>query len=171
MALMKPHKFIIFVVSFFALIPAFALEADRAAPIEIEADSVDINQAKGYAHYTGNVRMTQGSIKIIAHSIRARAKNGALHSAEISGSSPLASFEQTLENGQIMRATAENIDVKQGAGDIVFTGNATVNDGQNTISGAQIRYNSQQQHIVAEKGKNDNERVKMIFLPPSNTTP
>ncbi|MDH4455915.1 MAG: LptA/OstA family protein, partial [Candidatus Methylopumilus sp.] len=48
-------------LTLFAL-PAFAEKADKDKPIEIEADTVTVNDAKKVSVYTGNVIVTQGSL-------------------------------------------------------------------------------------------------------------
>ena len=149
---------------------ALALESDRSAPIEIEADQVDLDQSKGIAKYKGNVSLVQGSINIKAHSIQVYAKNGQLDHANIHGSkNKLARFEQQTQAGQTMSGEAQSISVQQGSSEIIFQGAATVDDGLNKISGALIRYNTEQHKIIAHNDGKESGRVKMIFLP--NTAP
>lgn len=144
----------------------FALESDRSAPIKIEADQVDLDQSRGIAQYRGNVSLVQGSININADSIQVYAKNGQLDHANIQGSTnKLARFEQQTQAGQSMSGEAESIKLQQGSSDIIFKGNATVDDGLNKISGALIRYNTEQHKIIANNDGKVSGRVKMIFLP------
>ena len=145
---------------------AQALESDRSAPIKIEADHVDLDQNKGIAKYRGNVSLIQGSINIHAHAIQVYAKNGQLDHANIQGSKDtLARFEQHTQAGHTMSGEAQYIALEQGSSEIIFKGNATVNDGLNKISGALIHYNTEQHKIIANNDGKESGRVKMIFLP------
>lgn len=149
---------------------AYSLESDRSAPIEIEADQVHLDQSKGIAKYRGNVSLVQGSIHISAQSIQVYANNGQLQRADIQGSKEqLARFEQQTQAGQTMSGEAQSIAMQQDSSEIVFEGAATVDDGLNKISGALIRYNTEQHKIMANNNGSESGRVKMIFLP--NTTP
>lgn len=158
--------------SFFLLVlcgysaQGLALESDLSAPIKIEADQVDLDQSKGIAKYQGNVSLVQGSININAHSIKVYAKNGQLDHADIQGSkTQLARFEQQTQAGQNISGEAQSINLQQGSSEIIFSGSATVDDGLNRISGAVIRYNTQQHKIIADNDGKASGRVKMIFLP------
>ena len=44
---------------------AMALSSDKDQPIDIVADSVDIDEAHGTSTYTGNVEINQGSIRLL----------------------------------------------------------------------------------------------------------
>ena len=45
---------------------AAALSSDREQPIELEADSAHIDERTGVSVYTGNVKLTQGSTRLLA---------------------------------------------------------------------------------------------------------
>ncbi len=151
--------------------PGLALESDRSAPISIEADNVNLDQNQGLAVYTGNVHLQQGSIDIQADTITVHANNGQLDSAVIVGKESLARFQQSLENGQTMSGEAHYIEIQQGREEVIFKGEATVDDGYNKISGGVIHYNNIQQKVIAEKSEQNDGRVKMIFLPPGSDQP
>ena len=53
-------------VSATAWLSAAALESDRNQPIELAADSVDIDEGKGVSIYRGDVDLRQGSIRLRA---------------------------------------------------------------------------------------------------------
>lgn len=48
---------------------ALALSTDKDQPIEIEADSVDIDEGKGISVYLGNVEINQGSMRLLADKV------------------------------------------------------------------------------------------------------
>lgn len=45
---------------------AFALSSDRDQPIQIESDTADLDEGRDLSIYRGNVRVTQGSLKLFA---------------------------------------------------------------------------------------------------------
>ena len=96
------------------------------------------------------------------------AKNGQLDRADIQGGEKLARFEQQTDTGQSISGEAQSIELQQGSSDIVFKGQATVDDGLNKISGAVIRYNTEQHKIIADNDGKASGRVKVIFLPNSD---
>jgi lipopolysaccharide export system protein LptA len=68
---MSPRRFIIY--SGLALLSsqpgALALPSDPGQPIEIEAATLVLDQGKGIGTYSGNVVLTQGSIRIEAETL------------------------------------------------------------------------------------------------------
>ena len=55
---------------------SLALSSDKDQPIQLEADSVDIDEASGVSIYLGNVIITQGSLKLWADKMWIYRKNG-----------------------------------------------------------------------------------------------
>ena len=60
------------IISLCASITAFAEAADRNKPIELEADSVIVDDAKKISTYIGNVVLTQGTLVIHADKLIVR---------------------------------------------------------------------------------------------------
>jgi len=143
---------------------SFALESDRSAPIELEADTVSLDSQKEQATYTGNVRLIQGSILIEANSIVIHTKNKKVERAIIQGTDSLATFEQEVEPGKSIIGQANKIILVQGKDEISFHDNALIMDGENKIKGQFIKYNSKEHKIIANGGTTD-EPVRMIFQP------
>ena len=48
----------------------WALDSDRKQPIEITADSVELNEGEGFSTYSGSVIIVQGSMTIEASSVK-----------------------------------------------------------------------------------------------------
>jgi lipopolysaccharide export system protein LptA len=67
-----------YLLSSLLLLPhlALALSSDKDQPIQLEADSVEIDEATGVSIYQGNVIVTQGSLKLWAHKMWIYRKNG-----------------------------------------------------------------------------------------------
>lgn len=145
-----------------------ALTGDASAPIQIQSDEVSVDNKAQQATYTGNVFITQGSIKIRANKVTIKAQKGRLNSADMYGSNAeRAVFEQTTDKGERIKGKAKRIQLNQKTSVLTLTDQAELNDGTNTIISPSIRYNSKQQTIAAKRKKD--ERVKMTFLPPEPT--
>lgn len=146
-----------------------ALESDASAPIQIQSDTVSVNNQTQQATYSGNVSITQGSIKINGQKIVIKANKGRLHSADIYGTQAKpASFEQTTEKGERIKGKALEIQLNQTDNLLTLTKNAELHDGKNTLTGGAIVYNSKRQTISAKGGKKN--RIKMTFLPPESAS-
>lgn len=46
-----------------------AAEYDRSAPVEIDADTLDVNREQGNAVFSGNVQITQGALRLQADAV------------------------------------------------------------------------------------------------------
>lgn len=55
---------------------SLALESDRDQPIEIESDRAEFRELEGITTYSGNVRMSQGSILLTADEISIYSEDG-----------------------------------------------------------------------------------------------
>ena len=63
----KLFLYIIAALLSFTMLPnCFALSTDKDKPIELEADSANLDDKKGISIYRGNVILTQGSTKLNA---------------------------------------------------------------------------------------------------------
>lgn len=145
--------------------PGLALDSDANAPVQIESDHASFDQSRGIAIYSGHVQLNQGSIKIRADKIEVWAKAGKMDKAIISGHNELASFSQTTEAQNTITGKAREITLYQSTADIVFEGDASLEDGRNIISGPFIRYNSKNNNLQANASEDKAGRVKMTFLP------
>ena len=75
--------YILFFVLFFTKI-AFAEKADREKPIEIESDTMTVDDTKNTSTYQGDVILTQGTLIIRADKLVVREDNqGFQHSTSI----------------------------------------------------------------------------------------
>ncbi|EDY87441.1 cell envelope biogenesis protein YhbN [gamma proteobacterium HTCC5015] len=147
---------------------SLALENDSTAPIKVSADKAEFQQAKGSAIYTGNVYLQQGSIEIRADKMELIADQGVLKEAYVFGGSEdkqRALLKQKNEDGSWTEGQAEQIHIEQASGDIELKGNARLDDGNSTIKGPLIHYNSRQQTVEAQSDGDNSDRVEMIFKP------
>jgi lipopolysaccharide export system protein LptA len=138
----RPFAIAVLWVATFVVSPAaYALKSDAGKPIEISADRWDHNGAvggnSGTSVYTGNVVITQGSIRITADRATLTLENGKLQKALIVGKP--ATFFQAREDGQPIRGHARQIHYDTGANTVELTDDAKVHQGDQLITANYIR--------------------------------
>ena len=151
---------------------AWALNSDRQQPIEITADSVELNEGEGFSIYSGNVIITQGTMKIDASRVKITFSDDGLDSmlATEGNHGGLAYMRQESEptgdgKGDIMEAWGKSIDYQLNSEYLTLLGSAKLIQKGNQFSGHEILFDIPAENVKAtgDKGK----QVKMIFLPKS----
>lgn len=136
---------------------AFAgLRADTAAPVEVTADSLSVNQADGTAVFSGNVVVGQGEMRLQAATVQVeygadRSKISRLHA---SGGVTLASPTEAAE------ASDAVYDVTTGR--LVMTGDVLLTQGASVMSGQKLDVD-----LKTGVGRMDG-RVRTILQPGGN---
>ncbi|HET6655471.1 MAG TPA: lipopolysaccharide transport periplasmic protein LptA [Gammaproteobacteria bacterium] len=147
---------------------AYALKSDASQPIKISADRWDHKGAvggdNGTSVYTGNVIITQGSIRITADKATLTLKNGKLENALIIGDP--ATFYQAREDGAPIRGHALQIHYDTSTNTVELTDNAKVHQGDQLITANYIRYDVAQQKVTAHRAEQKKGRVHIV-IPPS----
>lgn len=138
-----------------------ALSTDRDQPIELEADGADIDDGKGISTYTGNVILTQGSMRITAEKLTLyNNKNKDLEKAVAVGGNKLATFKQ--------RPQGKKQDFKSRASTIVYyivkekvhlLKNAHVVQEGGSFSGNKIIYDTKKETIIASSKKDKKGKI------------
>ena len=111
---------------------AFGQSADTDAPVQVEADSLKVNQTTGEATFTGNVVIGQGEMRLSAGEVTvvyAGEGNQRISSLRATGG-------VTLVNGpDAAEASEAAYDVE--AGTVALSGDVVLTQGQNVLSGQQ----------------------------------
>jgi len=114
----------------------FGQAQDIKAPVEVTADSLNVDQQTGEATFSGNVLIGQGAMRLAADRVTVTYAQGdqrrisALHAE---GNVTLASGEDAAE------AQAADYDVD--AGTIVLTGDVLLTQGGNLLAGDSVTVN------------------------------
>lgn len=151
-------------VTGFALIgSADARTSDRNQPMDIEAS----HQVCGFGAndtctLTGNVTISQGSLRIVAAKAVIEQSGGDPSRAQLSGG---VTLRQAMDDGNQINATASNVDYNLKTEVVVFTGNVQIQQHRGTLSGQRVVYNMKSGQV--ESGGAGNGRVKMRILPKS----
>lgn len=147
---------------------AWGAAKDFEAPIEIEAQQVEVNGQTGTSTYQGKVRLQRGSMIIEAHKMVLK-QNGDQVSAEIDGgTAKLARFSQLTATGERMEAQAERIRYFSDQDAIEFDGQAEVKRAADKVSSDHIRYDLRAEQILAGESEGTG-RVRIVIQPPANS--
>jgi len=154
----------------------FAEAADRDKPIELEADTVTVNDAKKISTYSGNVILTQGTLIIHADKLIVREdKEGFQHST--SNGNP-TTFKQKLEGkNEYMEGNAQRIEYDGRMDKVQLYTRAWVKRGEDIVHGDYISYDANAEYaeviggVKSESGDSSSGRVKAIIQPKNKQMP
>lgn len=160
---MKPIRILALVLALAA--PAAAQEAkvafgglaqDTTLPVEVEADTLSVNNADGTAVFSGNVLVGQGEMRLSAAEVRVEyAPDGrAIQRLHATGGVTIANLADAAE----AREALYTID----SGVIVMTGDVLLTQGQSALSGQKLTINLKDGTGVMEG------RVSTTFVPGGN---
>ena len=159
--------------AWFASPSSWALNSDRQQPLEIAADSAELNEGEGFSIYSGNVIITRGTMQIEASSVKVTFNDDGIQTM-LATEGPydgLAYMRQQSEptgDGQsdTMEAWGKSIDYQVNAEYLTLLGNAKLIQRGNQFSGHEILFDIPRDNVKATGAKD--KRVKMIFLPKSS---
>lgn len=149
---------------------AWSEAADRDKPIELEADTVTVNDAKKTSTYSGNVILTQGTLVIHADKLVVREdKDGFQHSTSTGNPT---TFKQKREGkDEYMEGSAQRIEYDGRMDKVQLYTKAWVKRGEDIVHGDFISYDANAEYAEVIGGvKSSTEggnsgRVKAIIQP------
>lgn len=145
------------------------LLALEAKPINIEADSLDIDEKQGLSVYKGNVRMSQGDLKLSAKQVIVYTEKKGLKRIVAKGD-PVQINVAPRGKRQAMRAQALVIEYQPLKNRIVMQKNAQLWQGKNEFSSHHIEYRMDQDVISAKGSKQKTDRVRVTIHPEDKDT-
>lgn len=157
-------------LSLFVSVNAMAESADRDKPIELEADTVTVNDAKKTSTYTGKVILTQGTLIIRADKLVVREdKEGFQHSTSTGNPT---TFKQKREGkNEYMEGSGQRIEYDGRMDKVQLYTRAWVKRGEDIVYGDYISYdaNAEYAEVIggakSESGGSSSGRVKAIIQP------
>ncbi len=148
---------------------ALAEAADRDKPIELEADTVTVNDAKKTSTYSGNVILTQGTLVIRADKLIVREdKEGFQHSTSTGNPT---TFKQKREGkNEYMEGSAQRIEYDGRMDKVQLYTKAWVKRGEDIVYGDYISYDANAEYAEVIGGAKSESgtssgRVKAIIQP------
>ena len=146
-----------------ASLPALAKTGDTDQPIHIESDQQSLDMQGNIVTFTGNVVVTQGSIKINADKVVVTRPADQKGKEVIDGYGNPATFYQMQDNGKPVKGRASKMHYELANDFVVLTGNAYLEQLDSNIKGDKITYLVKEQKMQAfsDKGK----RVTTVLVP------
>ncbi len=148
---------------FAASLPALAVTGDTDKPIHIDSDQQSLDMDSNVATFTGNVVVTQGTIKINADKVVVTRPGGEQGKEVVEGFGKPATFYQMQDNGKPVKGHANKMRYELQNDYVVLTGDAWLEQLDSNIKGDKITYLVKEQKMQAfsEKGK----RVTTVLVP------
>lgn len=111
------------------------IKADPTLPVEVTADTLDVDQASGSAEFKGNVVVGQGEMRLSAQRVLVIYDEGAsaIKRLEATGDVVLVSGPDAAE--------ADKAEYTIDSGVVVMTGNVLLTQGQNALTSNQMTVN------------------------------
>ena len=141
-----------------------ALSSDKDQPIDIEADSVDIDESKGRSVYLGNVQVTQGSIRLLADRVTVFHASGDPEKFIAVGNP--AKYRQMPDDGDVpILARALRMEYVINGDLVTLIDQAVVLQGKDTMRSDRIIWDRVRGKVKGGLAAEGKERVKMTFQP------
>jgi len=113
--------------------------ADGDQPINIQANAMTLDNTNRKSTFEGNVRMTQGSIKITASRIELTQDTQAMATIRAWGR-PVTFQGRSAQTNKLVQGWSDQVEYKETEGSIVLTGNARLISEGDEIRAQTIRY-------------------------------
>ena len=148
--------------------PAHAERADRERPINIESDTLHVDDAKKTAVYEGNVVLTQGTLLMTADRLNVRQDENGFTSSEALGQGKPVFFRQKQEaKDEYIEGIGNRIEYDAVTDVVKLIGNARVRRGDEEVRGNLIVYDAKTEtyRAVGTTKENGNGRVRAVIKP------
>jgi lipopolysaccharide export system protein LptA len=149
---------------------AFAEAADRQKPIDLEADTVKVEDAKQTSTYSGNVVLKQGTLLIRADKLIVREDSAGFQHSTSTGNP--TTFKQKREGkNEFMEGSAQRIEYDGRMDKVQLYGKAWVKRGDDIVHGEYISYdaNAEYAEVIGgaktADGKTTGGRVHAVIQP------
>ncbi len=157
-------------------LPALAERADRDKPVNLESDTVDINDLSKVSVYQGNVRLTQGTLMITADKLVVEQDDNGLSKSTASGNP--AYFKQKADGtDELIEGWAQRIVYDAKRDKVEMHTQARIKRGQDEVHGNTITYDGQTESYRVLGGKeaaseyNPKGRVRAVIQPKRTPAP
>lgn len=152
------------VISLFAWpMISWGLSSDRQQPMLIEADRVELDDAKGISVYRGRVKVTQGSLILTGETMTVHTKGNAVEKVVMEGTP--ATYQQRPDNKeQDVHAKALRMEYYTDPEHIILLKQAEVEQQGDVLRSERIEYDVANDQVSAGTDQPD-ERVHITIQP------
>jgi lipopolysaccharide export system protein LptA len=147
----------------FASPAVFALESDKEQPIELAADSVDIDESTGMSTYRGDVDLRQGTIRVRADVVTVH-QNKRKPTKIIAEGGPVK-FQQRSDKGPI-KGEARRVEYEVNSENLILIGDAVLTQGKDSMRSDRIVYDRVKSVVKAGAAAKGKQRVRISIEAP-----
>ena len=144
--------------------PGLALESDKEQPIELSADSVDIDESKGLSIYRGDVDLRQGTMHLRADVVTVH-QNKRKPTKIIAEGRPVK-FQQQAEKGGLVKGRAKRAEYEVDSENLVMIGDAVLIQGKDSMRSDRIVYDRVKSVVKAGAAAQGKQRVHISIEAP-----
>ena len=141
---------------------AGALPEDSSAPVEIEADSANLDQARQVTIYTGDVEIRQGSMLLRADKVTINYKNGKPSVLTAIGN-PASIKQKPGQDKAWITGKGQRIVYHLNSDEVILTGHAQLLQNQDSFRSDRIVYSRRSGQLKAGSSAQGKQRVKVII--------
>jgi len=138
------------------------MPGDRDKPIEIEAESVVVDESTGFNQFMGDAVVTQGSLVLSAELIEVQTSDGEVESMVAKGSQqkPAKYIQSQPNQARFIEATAVEITYDVEKGVVFLIGDARLVQGFDSFSGETLEYDIDNDKVLVKSSEDGVKRVK-----------
>lgn len=148
-------------------LPLHAEQADRDKPVNLEADTVTLDDIKKVSVYQGNVILSQGTLTLRADRVQVTQNANGLDKVSAVGR-PVAFRQKVDGRDEFIEGFADRIEYSGADGQLELIGQARLRRGSDELRGAQISYNANTEFykVVGQPdAKTPGGRVRAVIRP------
>lgn len=147
-----------------ATLPALAMTGDTDKPVNIESENQALDLQGNVATFTGNVVVTQGTIRITADKVVVTRPGGDSSKTIVDGWGNPATFYQMQDSGKPVHGHATKLHYELSKDFLELTGNAYIEQLNSNIKGDRITYLVKEQKMQAYS-QGESKRVTTVLVP------
>lgn len=140
--------------------------------IHINADHMQLNMKTGFSVYTGNVKISQGELKLTGDKVTLQQSNEEVERITVTGKP--AHYNHVTENGENIQAESEHMVYTANQNKLVMTVNAKLKQPGHQVSSQKIVYDTEKKIVIAgdkkgsstaDDGSSTSQRVNITLTP------
>lgn len=151
--------------------PVHAEKADRDKPVNLEADTVTLDDIKKVSVYQGSVILSQGTLMLRADHMQVTQNAAGLDKISATGR-PVAFRQKVDGRDEFIEGFADRIEYDSVNSQLELIGQARLRRGSDELRGAQISYNANTEFykVVGQPGaQTPSGRVRAVIRPKPRT--
>ena len=143
-------------------IAAIGLESDVDKPIEVEADSVEIDDGSSKSIYKGNVVLVQGSIRLTADKVMVIQHENKSDQIQAVGR-PVRITQKSQNGKKPIKGHSSRIDYYVDSDMLYLIGNAVLTQDKDTFKSDRIAYDRKKSMIKGGTSAKGKQRVRVTI--------